>query len=1267
MSSKKPWKIRIDTGGTFTDCVGIDPQGHRLTLKVLSSGRLRATVAEVISPDTLRLEHAWLAKPAVLRGMTITNASRQSSNPPTVTIARFDDSSSVMQLECTETARAIAFEIGDTIDFFVPNEEAPILAARLLTATGPREPLPSIDMRLATTRATNALLERTGSETAFFVTKGLRDLLRIGDQTRPELFELNIQKSLPLTERVYEVDARLDAAGQELVDFDEKAFTKLANQALQEGATTAAIAFMHSVQNAEHENTAARILQQLGFEHVAVSSTISPLMKILPRAETAVVDAYVGPTMKTYLQGVDARLRHMVEPHSSKSKVFGRVTGVMMGSGGLKDASSVHACECLLSGPAAGVVGAVSVARSLGYEKIIGFDMGGTSTDVSRYDGEYQYRYAQRVGDARILAPALAIETVAAGGGSICAYRHGRLCIGPESAGADPGPACYGRGGPLTLTDLNVLLGRIASEDFTIPIDENAAEKALQTVLQKTQDADEQMARDELIAGFLAIANQRMADAIEQISIRQGVDPQGYALVSFGGAGGQHACAVAELLGIKTIIMPRNASLLSAVGIGHAGVERIVQRQVLCELDTLLLSFDATIADMKREAMNAFSKSERVTLNEATENIATTISIAARLKDQGTSLDFNVETGSEIEATFRERYQTMYGHLPTADRPIEVETVRLRIVLKAGDDDESRDAITQHAWKNIVGPTIINAANSSFVISKNWTGTYATDGSLILQFQHDTKQSIRPATHRSERIERELIVNQFVAIASEMGELLERTAMSTNVKERRDFSCAIFDANGQLLVNAPHVPVHLGGLGLCVREVIAALELRPGDTVITNHPRFGGSHLPDVTLVTPVFDGEGSTLIGFVANRAHHAEIGGSRPGSMPPDATSLAEEGVIIPPTLLVEQGNDQFALIENMLREGDFSSRSVADNLADLRAQLAANQLGKMRLAKLAQQISTETLQLHMQNLFEQAKALTTVALRKLGNKHGYATARLDDDWQICINITIEDGSAYVDFSNTTSVHPGNLNATPAIVRSAVIYVFRLMIGEGLPLNEAIMQQIDINLPECFLNPKFPDDAAECPAVVGGNTEVSQRIVDALLEALDLAANGPGTMNNLLFGNDAFGYYETIGGGSGAGPGFHGTSGVHCHMTNTRMTDSEILEQRYPVRVREFSIRNNSGGDGKFRGGDGLYREIEFLAHLSLSVLTQRRAQGPSGLHGGGYAWPGSQKIIRADGLEEVLDGVDGCEVRPNDRIVMKTPGGGGWHGGGWNCAGG
>lgn len=1218
-------------------------------------------IVRAIDEHTVQLDPTIPAFDGLFIGYTLRRLSAE--NDEATRIARYEGADRIATLE---SGFAPSLAPGQLIELSA-GEEAPILAARLITRTPLDRPLPPLDMRLGTTRGTNALLERAGGPIAFFISEGFADQFAIGDQTRPDLFARYIIRPEPLPARIIEVRERIDATGKTIQPLDPASALEAARVCVGAGIHHAAIAFIHAWRNPEHEERFAALLREAGFAHVSSSSSLSRTIKFLPRLSAACINAYLAPVFERYLAGVNDATKN------------GRLH-LMTSAGGLVRADRFQPRDSLLSGPAGGVRGVATVATREKIARVIGFDMGGTSTDVCRYDGAMEYRYETIVGDARLTAPSVAIETVAAGGGSICEFRDGRLRVGPRSAGASPGPACYGAGGPLTITDVNILLGRIDPDRFGVPLDVNAAERALDELQRDVERGTGQAPeREVLLEGLLTLADEAMAGAIRQVSVRQGFDPAEHALVAFGGAAGQHACRVADHLAMQRIIFPRDASILSAVGLMHAPVERQAEKQILQPLEAVQANIDAWFESLADDAIAALHDD-----GVATDAVISTRRLLSlRLRGQDATIELAGDELADPPSSFRRRYEALYGH-PPPNRAIELESMRLIASCEAPHEEEDDEASPEPNGEPLIGtrrlwmaghwhdapvyergslragffcdgPAAIVSAMTIVLIEPGWRVEQRASGTLIAN--RTTTPPVTVAAGRDALIRLELFANRFTAIAEEAGRLLERTAISTNVKERRDFSVALLDADGALLVNAPHIPVHLGALGTCVRAVREVIAMNPGDVIITNHPAFGGSHLPDVTIITPIDSASGERL-GYIASRAHHAEIGGVRPGSMPADARTLAEEGIVIPPRHLIRGGDSLFDDIEHLLRSGPHPSRAVEENLADLRAQVAANRHGAQLLTSLAQQAGVAEVRKQMHALRSRAARLAREAMNRLPDLDRTEIESLDDGTTIRIRVHSAGDTVAIDFTGTDPVHVGNLNATPAIVRSAVMYVLRVLIGEALPLNEGLLEAVTITNPrDSLLDPIFSDDPHEAPAVVGGNVETSQRIVNALLRAFGVMADSQGTMNNVVFGNDRFGYYETIGGGSGAGPGFDGSSGVHSHMTNTRITDVEVLEHRYPVRLDRFAIRCGSGGVGAQRGGDGIIRAMTMLTPVSLSVLSQHRTAGPAGMQGGDAGTVGRQWIARANGTREELASLASAELDAGDHFTIETPGGGGW----------
>ncbi len=1262
------WQVWIDTGGTFTDCIAIDPKGETKRVKVLSSSRLRGTLLEKTAPGAFRIEQRWICNTDIYQDYDFRLLDRPDLTATVRSVQPADTGghSLILLDRDMDVPLPAGFEIG-------AGEEAPVLAARLVTGTPLRRPFPPIAMRLGTTKGTNALLEKKGAKVVLCITKGFADLPAIGAQQRPHLFQLDIPGPELLYERVLEIDERIDAEGNVLLPLRQERLQEIA--AAAGGAGSVAIALLHSYRNPAHENLLAGALHAAGHRYVSASAALSPSVKLLLRAQTAIVNAYLEPVLDSYLASVRQSLHSAGQAGESGTRFYEKghnpsvTLHVMTSAGGLVHASHYRAKDSLLSGPAGGVVGSANIARKLGFERILTLDMGGTSTDSARYDGRYDYRFVTRVGQAEMLSPGLDIETVAAGGGSICYFDGRKLCVGPESAGAQPGPACYGAGGPLTLTDVNLLLGKLEPSAMGIPIFPEKARATLQKLhLQIETAGGEKYSPEALLRGFEQIADERMAGAIRRISVARGFDPREYALLAFGGAGGLHACRIAELLDIDTVILPYDAGLLSAYGIGHALVERFAERQVLQLLDECRAALPQIVGELSEQA---FSELEEEGLGRNHAEVLRRL-LRMRFYGQDSTIEIDWDGRGDPGLLFETQYRNLFGHYP-AGRAVEMESMRVvcalsreTIVRTTGGSPGTLfraydnagvvspgiriwDALTP--GDRIAGPVVLSGSHAAAWIAPGWALEVREERHAVLTRM---ARSTVDVAHGQE-VELELFTNRFSAIAEEMGAQLQRTAFSVNVKERLDFSCAVLDSDAELLVNAPHIPVHLGSLGVCARMVLDKLPLGPGDVILTNHPRYGGSHLPDVTLLSAVFSDEG-TRIGYVVNRAHHAEIGGKRPGSMPPDARVLEEEGVVIAPMYLIKSGAAQWDAVERIFTQCAYPTRALPENMADLNAALAALRAGTEALQALARMHGVSKVRHYMSVLKEMAANALDEAIAGIPPGEYRAVERLDDGSAIAAGIRLQNGELDFDFTGTAPVHPFNLNANISIVYSVVLYVLRLLVKKEIPLNEGLMRRVRIRLPEgSLLHPRFDDDGARCPAVVGGNTEVSQRLTDTLLKALGVAACSQGTMNNFLFGNARFGYYETIGGGVGAGPGFVGRSAVHQHMTNTRITDVEEMELRYPVRLLQFAIRRGSGGAGLWRGGDGIVREFEFLEAVEMTLLSQHRVEAPYGIQGGAAGMAGAQYLIHPDGREEPLAGIDSRTLQPGQRVRLETPGGG------------
>ncbi len=1247
-----PWRIAIDAGGTFTDAIALAPAGGWRRCKVPSDGTIRARAWGRAGDLRLRVAlPAWVPEPARFLPRC---QLRLGASSIAIKAAEGNNEWQLAQpLPLNLDGNAVTLET---------SLDAPLLAVHALVGCVPGDALPSIELRLSTTRGTNALLQgaaergherqRDGrsARVGLVVSDGFEDLLAIGDQSRPCIFALAIEKPPPLATCTIAARERRLSDGTVRLAPDRDDVRSIGARLRAADVQSVAVSFLHSLRDPTHEHQVVAWFREDGFTAVVAASDLSQSPRYLTRCETATAHAAVAPVIAAFLDDV---ARHVP-----------RATTFMLSSaGGVQRAEHFLARDSLMSGPAGGVAGFAEAGRRAGFTKLLGLDMGGTSADVARYDGEFRHRYETRVGTARVAAPALAIESVAAGGGSICVVWRGELRVGPASAGAHPGPACYGFGGPLTLTDINLLLGRMDPSRAIVPLSRSAAESALEAVrCLAAIERGVNVTREELLAGFLAVADERMSAAIEAVTLREGEDPREYTLVPFGGAGGQHACAIAERLGIQTILLPADAGLLSARGLLGASVERIARWAVLAPLSTIAQELVARMRAVEDDATTAL----RADIGADAAIVRGPRTASVKLAGQDRPLEVPFGEAADIRSAFGEAFHRLYGYLPPA-RELEIEALTAVVRAEARpivsetsgslEEESGRVGATRvferdrlRVGFSIAGPALLVDGGSTAYLAPGWVAHVLPHGDMRAERTAVSTAIDAPAA------ESDLFACRLEAIALGMGEALERTAFSTNVKERLDYSCAVLDRDGQLAVNAPHLPVHLGALGVCVRGVAAALALAPGDVAVTNHPAFGGSHLPDITVITPVFDEE--ELVGYVANRAHHAEIGGTRPGSFPPTATCLAEEGVVIPPLFLIERGVPRFDRIESLLRGAPYPSRAIEENIADLQAAVAANAYGARVLGALAARHGRAGLARRFAAVLDGAELAMANTLASLPPAESCAIERLDDGTPIEVRVTTSaNGRARIDFTGSGPERRDSFNAPLAVVRAATLYCLRLLIGEDVPMNEGLLRRIDLIVPEGFLNPRFHADPQRCPPVVAGNTETSSRVTDALLKALRLAACSQGTMNNLLFGNVRFGAYETIAGGSGATRERDGADAVHTHMTNTRITDPEVFERRAPVVVRRFAIRHGSGGAGRTRGGDGVVREIEFREAVEVSILSQHRIERPYGVDGGEPGLPGGQWIIRADGSIQSIAGVVAIDLAAGDSVHIETPGGGGW----------
>ncbi|WP_407352174.1 hydantoinase B/oxoprolinase family protein [Luteimonas sp. R10] len=1182
------WQFWIDRGGTFTDIVARSPEGEMSTAKVLSE------------------------------------------NP-----GRYADAATA----------GIRTVLGLPLDAPLPED--------------------AIDqVKMGTTVATNALLERKGARTLLLVDRGFADLLTIGHQARPRLFDLDIRLPEPLFEAVEEVGGRVGIDGATREPLDEPATVAMLRRRRAEGFEAVAIAMAHAWKYPQAERRLVALARAAGFTQVSASHAVSPLVGLVSRGRTTVVDAYLSPVLRRYVDRISTEL--------GDTPLY-----FMQSNGGLARADDFQGKDAILSGPAGGVVGAARTAETAGENKIIAFDMGGTSTDVTLYAGAFERVLDTEVAGVEMRIPMMAIETVAAGGGSILHFDGARFRVGPDSAGADPGPAAYRRGGPLTVTDANVMCGKIAAAHFPAifgpsgdePIDEAIVKRRFQALAEAIGDG---RGPHEVAEGFLKIAVANMAAAIKRLALERGENAAEFTLQCFGGAGGQHACLVADELGMSRILIHPFAGVLSAYGMGLA--DETATRQQAVELP--LEAPESLATEVDRLVSQARSQ-----LNHGGDEAEVVVSVSAQLRYAGTDTALGVPFGpvDAMRQDFELAHMRRFG-FTTPDRDLVVEslvaeavrpgatpraTVRVAVDeaspidhVKLWADGRMHDARVYErsalpAGPRIPGPVLIRESIATTVVEPGWTAEILAGGELLLA-RSEPKASSVAAADKADPVLLELFNNIFMGIAEQMGAVLRNTSISVNIKERLDFSCAVFDPSGALVANAPHVPVHLGAMSDSVRAVIASRgrDLRPGDAVALNNPYNGGTHLPDITVITPVFDDDGRDIRFFVANRGHHADIGGLTPGSTPPDSRTLEEEGVVIDDFLLVEGGRFREQAFRDLLAAPRWPARSPDINVADIKAQLAANEAGVRELAGLVARYGWDTVSAYMGHVMANAEESIRCVIDRIGD--GSFEYTMDNGAPLKVSVRVDKRAreATIDFTGTGPEDEGNFNAPPSVTRAAVLYSFRCLVGDDLPLNEGCLAPLRIVLPESsFLSPSYGR------AVVAGNTEVSQAVCNALLGALGAAACSQSTMNNFLFGADEYQYYETICGGAGAGPGFAGADAVHTHMTNTRITDPEVLELRYPVRLERFSVRRGSGGEGRWRGGDGVVRALRVLEPMVMTFVGSRRTQGPFGLAGGATGTPGDQWIEHASGSTTRLGGVASAALRENDLIVIETPGGGGY----------
>ncbi|WP_293330908.1 hydantoinase B/oxoprolinase family protein [Microcoleus sp. CAWBG58] len=1174
--------------------------------------------------------------------------------------------------------------------------DAAVQGIRDILGIGAGESIPADQIaaiKMGTTVATNALLERKGDRTILLITKGFGDALRIGYQNRPNIFARHILLPEMLYDRVIEVAERYSARGEELIAVNHD-FIPALQQAYDDGIRSCAIVFMHGYRYSAHEKQVAQIAREIGFTQISLSHEVSPLMKLIYRGDTAVVDAYLSPILRRYVEQITSQLSPTSSspfpiPHSPFPQLM-----FMQSNGGLVDAAQFQGKNSILSGPAGGIVGAVQTSKKAGFDKIITFDMGGTSTDVAHFNGEYEREFETEIAGVRLRSPVMAIHTVAAGGGSIVFFDGARYRVGPESAGANPGPACYRKGGPLTVTDCNVMLGKIQPDFFPkvfgltgdLPI---APDAVKQKFTQLAGEIGGERTPEQVAEGFLAIAVEKMANAVKKISLQRGYDVSEYTLCCFGGAGGQHACAIADCLGMKRVFIHPYAGVLSAYGMGLADVRAMRERAIEQLLNPELLSQLSQIL-VQLEAEGKGELNRRGAEGAEEEEAEVLVIRKLHLKYQGSDSVLAVNFAesleamqAEFESLHRQRYSFIMPEKALIVEAVSVEVVQTMDVLDNSTSSPSGGTgilpvppistvqmYLAGGWREtpvyqrddlrsgdcITGPAMIVEATGTNIIEPGWEGEITENNDLILNRISAPMNAVK--THssavKSDPVLLEIFNNLFRAIAEQMGVTLQNTSSSVNIKERLDFSCAIFDGNGQLVANAPHIPVHLGSMSESVAALILAQahEIKPGDVYVSNNPYNGGTHLPDITVITPVFNHNSSLPLFYVASRGHHADIGGITPGSMPPNSIIVTEEGVLFDNFQLVSEGKFREQELLQILTAGDFPVRNVAQNIADLQAQIAANNRGLAELVKMVEHYGLETVQAYMGFVQDNAEESVRRVIEVLSD--GEFTYPMDSGGEIKVAITINKSarSAKIDFTGTSSQQFNNFNAPAAVCKAAVLYVFRTLVDDDIPLNAGCLKPLEIINPAgCMLNPRYP------AAVVAGNVETSQNITDALYCALSAIAASQGTMNNFTFGNNRYQYYETICGGSGAGANFDGTDAVQTHMTNSRLTDPEVLEWRFPVLLESFAIRENSGGNGNHRGGNGTVRRMRFLEAMTAGILSGRRVISPCGLQGGEAGKVGRNYVERFDGNVEELGSTASVEMDRGDVFAIETPGGGGF----------
>lgn len=1197
MSSQEKWDFWIDRGGTFTDIVARTPTGELRAHKLLS-------------------ENASQYEDAALQGM------------------------------------------------------------RDLLGTPATSPLPADrigSVKMGTTVATNALLERKGDRVLFLTTQGFADALTIGYQNRPHLFKLKIERPSMLFETVAEINERVTAQGDVLQPLDEAETRAALERAHTSGIRAVAICFMHGYRFHAHEQQAAEIAREVGFTQISVSHTVSPLMKFVSRGDTTVVDAYLSPILHRYVEKVAAALAASDEDQAPR--LF-----FMQSSGGLTDANFFEGKDAILSGPAGGVIGAIETADMAGFGKIIGFDMGGTSTDVCHYDGTLERTFETQVAGVRMRAPMMQIHTVAAGGGSLLQFDGARFRVGPQSAGADPGPAGYRKGGPLTVTDANIMVGKLIP-DFFPSVFGPKADQPLDTAIVHEKFGEQACdipgrTAEEIADGYIAIAVENMAQAIKKISVQRGYDVSNYALACFGGAGGQHACLVADALGMRKVYFHPFSGVLSAYGMGLADIRTTSEEAIEKPLTPSTL-------EALKPIINGLGEKNRKQLTEQglrAEKTQTTTRLHLRYAGTDTALVLDYTSG-DMREVFEQAHRKRFGFFDR-DRDIVIEALSVETIGKDTSVSENLSDLparegaakparnirfySQGAWHaasvfmrdalrpsdNLKGPALIIEPHATIIVEPGWSAEVTTLNHIIL-----TRTQASALTHaigtKVDPVMLEIFNNLFMSIAEQMGFTLEKTAYSVNIKERLDFSCAVFNRSGDLVANAPHMPVHLGSMGASVQAIIEQNpDMGPGDVYVLNAPYNGGTHLPDMTVVAPVYDAAGETRLFYVAARGHHADIGGIAPGSMPATSRTVDEEGVLIDNFKLVDKGRFRETDMRHLLTSAPYPVRNPDQNIADLKAKVAACEKGAQELHKMVASYGLEMVEAYMDHVQDNAEESVRRVIEVL--KDATFEQKMDDGSviKVAVRVNRQARTATIDFTGTSPVRPNNLNAPSAVCRAAVLYVFRCMVDDDIPLNAGCLKPLTLIIPDgSMLNPAYP------AAVVGGNVETSQAVTDALFGALGAMAAAQGTMNNLTFGNETYQYYETICGGAGAGPTFNGADAVHTHMTNSRLTDPEILEWRFPVLLEDFSIRKGSGGAGKHHGGDGVHRAIRFREPMHVSILSTHRLIAPFGLEGGNDGAVGHNAVRRADGTREELDSLAENDLEPGDTILIDTPGGGGF----------